>query len=298
MHSGRVFTNLLPEQSEIILPVRGEKILKTSEEQDIEQDINQKADQLRKLIEQIKKDENYKGIIQSKEQKPAPQNEPYVKELAATVGAVPPVAKVKDISANSQPAATSANVEPEVKEVKEAGDILESLRAENSFLNKQIEQMRADIEKSRQQGIDENQKLTELERLQKEKAQVTGEVQTLQSTISDIKEKIQQKQLITTPTYAKIQPLTDRANIISGVVKNVNTNTALEGIVLIIKNQSGETVRALKTNSLGQFSISTPLSNGKYTIEIDSSNKTGLTFDIISVELKGVVLPPMEFLGR
>ena len=68
--------------------------------------------------------------------------------------------------------------------------------------------------------------------------------------------------------------------------------------MVVIKNGRGETVRAIKSNALGQFVLLTPLSNGMYNIEIDQFRKSGYSFDIISVEAKGEIIPPIEFTGR
>ncbi|MBP7927872.1 hypothetical protein KAZ57_01860, partial [Patescibacteria group bacterium] len=68
--------------------------------------------------------------------------------------------------------------------------------------------------------------------------------------------------------------------------------------VMLIKNSSGEPVRALKTNSLGQFAIGSPLGTGLYSVEADPSNVPGQTFDIITVEVKGEVIPPIEISGK
>ena len=57
MHTGRVFTNLLPKQGEIILPIRGERVIDTSEEKEIQEDINEKAEELKSLLNKIKQDE-------------------------------------------------------------------------------------------------------------------------------------------------------------------------------------------------------------------------------------------------
>ncbi len=88
-----------------------------------------------------------------------------------------------------------------------------------------------------------------------------------------------------------------KPNIIHGVVKDAS-GMGIEDIILIIKNESNDPVRALKTNKIGAFSISTPLSNGYYIIETDKSKKTSLSFDIIKVEAVGQVLPPIEIVGR
>ncbi len=66
-HSGRVFTNLQPSQGQIILPIRGERVLKTSEQLDVEESIEDKSEQLKKLIDQIKNDEQYRGVLVEKQ---------------------------------------------------------------------------------------------------------------------------------------------------------------------------------------------------------------------------------------
>ena len=63
------------------------------------------------------------------------------------------------------------------------------------------------------------------------------------------------------------------------------------------KNKKGETVRAFKTNTLGEFKLSTPLANGTYTLEV-ATNVSGVTFDIISIEAKGEPFPSIEIIGN
>lgn len=98
-------------------------------------------------------------------------------------------------------------------------------------------------------------------------------------------------------SFKQIPPMSNYPNIISGIIKDPKGGT-LENIVVVIKNEKGEPVRALKTNKLGKFTISTPLSNGKYQIEIDKTNQTNLSFDIIPFRTEGKVLPSLEIIGR
>lgn len=88
--------------------------------------------------------------------------------------------------------------------------------------------------------------------------------------------------------------ITDVANVINGVVADSEGNVLPEAIV-VVKDRDGTPVRALKTNSLGQFAISTPLPNGAYSIETE---KEGFKFDIIYQEVKGAVLPPLEIRAK
>jgi|GEM_PF-2426122 len=96
-----------------------------------------------------------------------------------------------------------------------------------------------------------------------------------------------------TGSELKLQ-LTNSPNIINGIVKD-NNDKFIEGSVVIIKDKSDSPVRALKTNELGQFIISTPVTNGDYVIEII---KKGYKFDIISVTIDGSIMVPMLIKGK
>jgi len=91
--------------------------------------------------------------------------------------------------------------------------------------------------------------------------------------------------------------LTDTPNVLTGVVRDAEGKN-LGDTLLIVKNSRGDTIRALKTNSLGQFVVSTPLQNGAYTVEVSPVNKTNLTFAIIPIEVKGEVIPTLDMIGK
>ena len=61
-----------------------------------------------------------------------------------------------------------------------------------------------------------------------------------------------------------------------------------------IKDANGRPVRALKSNKAGHFIIVTPLANGKYEI---STEKDGFTFEPISFETKGEIIPAIAIRG-
>jgi hypothetical protein len=85
-----------------------------------------------------------------------------------------------------------------------------------------------------------------------------------------------------------------RPNIIVGMVISPE-NEIIENAILEIRNSQGIPVRALKTNQLGQFVIVTPLENGTYDIETE---KEGYSFDIIKIEVKGNLIPPIEIRAK
>lgn len=88
---------------------------------------------------------------------------------------------------------------------------------------------------------------------------------------------------------AQIIPLTDKANVISGVVADID-EIPVEGVIVIIRDTNGIPVRALKTNKLGQFLSATPLSPGNYSLEVEG--EVG-QFDPVSIILTDKVIEPL-----
>lgn len=82
----------------------------------------------------------------------------------------------------------------------------------------------------------------------------------------------------------------DTPNVIVGMITD-KSGKLLEGAIVEIQDEQGNPSRVLKTNPLGQFKTSTPLTSGKYLIVIE---KEGLIFDRINVVLEGKVLQPLR----
>ncbi len=87
----------------------------------------------------------------------------------------------------------------------------------------------------------------------------------------------------------KIPILTRKSNAISGLVID-KKGKFIEGAVVLIKNIAGQNLRALKTNALGQFVVTTPLPSRKYYIEV---SKPGHSFDIVELTLTEGIVPPV-----
>lgn len=68
------------------------------------------------------------------------------------------------------------------------------------------------------------------------------------------------------------------------------TSQILDGVMVEIKNQD-LTLRATKSNRLGQFMFARPLENGTYQI---SAEKEGYTFDSYSFDLTGDIVKPLK----
>ena len=82
-------------------------------------------------------------------------------------------------------------------------------------------------------------------------------------------------------------------NIVVGQVIDMDRKI-IEGAILEIKDSNGRPVRALKSNKAGHFIIVTPLQNGKYEI---STEKDGFTFEPVSFETKGEIIPAIAIRG-
>lgn len=79
-------------------------------------------------------------------------------------------------------------------------------------------------------------------------------------------------------------------NVIVGLVRD-SRGLLLTDVVIVVKDEEGEPVRALKSNKVGQFAISTALPNGHYAIDFE---KDGVQFDTIAVNLEGQIFRPIE----
>ena len=97
------------------------------------------------------------------------------------------------------------------------------------------------------------------------------------------------------PAIGKMAPqLTTVPNVVSGIIKN-GVGMLLTDVVIVVKDATDNPVRALKSNKIGQFAISTPLPNGVYTMELE---REGSEFDVVQIKLEGKVMPPIEIRGR
>jgi hypothetical protein len=124
-------------------------------------------------------------------------------------------------------------------------------------------------------------------------------VNTNSPTISELEvSKLEEKTITTNEAEfstdaAPPQP----AIVVNTVVGQVmdEDRKIIEGAILEIKDSNGRPVRALKSNKAGHFIIVTPLTNGKYEMSIE---KEGFTFEPISFETKGEIIPPIAVKGK
>lgn len=147
----------------------------------------------------------------------------------------------------------------------------------------------------------------QLEQTEKEKESLMRAMLNLQKAISqkpkgvipkEVLEKSQAVKIIS-PSVAKelgLPKLTDVPNIITGVVQKPGGGF-LANILVEVKDEKDNSVRAFKTNKLGQFVSATPLENGTYNIEFEDPRHEFI-FDIIEVKFDGSVLPPLAIYAK
>ncbi len=145
-------------------------------------------------------------------------------------------------------------------------------------------QLMAERDKMSQELISLRQKLTQAPTATEKPTEYTKAAEELQTTVKMV-----------TPNMAKqmgIPRLTSQPNVITGIIKD-SRGALLPNFIVTVKDKDGVPVRALKTNKLGQFAASTPLSDGTYIIEVEDL-KNVFKFNRIEVVLSGAVLPALE----
>lgn len=217
-------------------------------------------------------------------------------------------------TADYQPITSQPKTEDQKENPALAGQGNE-LEEEASTITKQLEE--AKIQEASKLGSsaykEAHIKVLELERLLQD---VQSQKQTLENQIIELRKKLEtQKQNVFTPSIAQPKPETqnvrkipkelgksvglplmpDFPNLIAGIVKDPRDNP-LPNILVEVKDESGNPVRAFKTNVLGQFVSATPLANGIYTVSFEDP-KNENKFDVVEVKVKGEILMPLEVIS-
>jgi hypothetical protein len=82
-------------------------------------------------------------------------------------------------------------------------------------------------------------------------------------------------------------------NLVVGMVTD-KQGKIVEGAIVEVQDEVGNPSRVLKTNALGQFKSSAPLANGRYLI---ITEKEGLNFDRVNVDLSGQIIQPIKIIS-
>lgn len=94
-------------------------------------------------------------------------------------------------------------------------------------------------------------------------------------------------------TFNKALPFPSKPTTPNKLVGMVLTpkNELIEGAIVEIRKPEGQVARAVRTNALGQFYVTTPLENGEYVVVVE---KAGQHFEQLSIRLKGKIVDPIE----
>lgn len=265
MHVGRRFINLSQASGKIILPVRGERTLKTSEETRFEEDTQLKAKQLDALLAQIKQEENTQTKLQASAMIDKEKNDLLKKEVDETER------KKQD------------ELKLEEEKIRKEREELERAKRIEEEHQEQLKREEEDRHRAMQQTI------------------VAPEVKVplMQTTFIKPEPLSETPIPLTSPQKAENETAPTLPNVVFAVVKSPAPQlNGVGGVVAVIKNERNEVVRAVKTNGEGRFGISTPLSNGRYMIQVDKEGTSGFVFDAVGFEAKGEVIPTIQIIGR
>jgi myosin heavy subunit len=182
-------------------------------------------------------------------------------------------------------------IHKEESELERLNNVVGMLTAQNKekeeLIHQQeqkVETLQRDKEKISRFANDLVKKLAQVENLQRVEHTIT----VAQKEPSG--PEYQPKTIRAIPKAKDSPPLTSKPNAISGVVIDAQ-GQPLENTLVIIRDQDQKPQRALRTNKVGEFIVSSPLASGTYRIE---TQKEGFNFDIMEIELAGKVLQPIE----
>jgi len=193
----------------------------------------------------------------------------------------------------------------ESKNVKQAEDKLSELQKQSRILQHQLESVQKTLSTLKEQTkngqnvekesfIQQQQIL--LDQLVANKQDYENKIEMIMQQLKKRVQATPQKQARTAVSKGKESGSTPftatQPNTIYGTVR-ARDGHLVENAVIIIKNTDGEPIRALKTNTLGQFKTNTPMPNNTYRIEV---TREGLTFNPVEVVLQGGVIGEIEII--
>lgn len=240
-------------------------------------------------------------------------NEAQYKELLAQVQSqLTKVAAEKDqaVSELSMLRSDSQTTESALKQSETARNELENKLKE---LEEKLKEAQTLSEAIEQAGVlappvlpSESQQEPAHPAIAKTPAEVARELQTAPVVLPKPKELTRTRDLKTIDQMAQALPdklskltqslpqITNTPNAVSGYVFDEAAKPIMD-VIVVVRKEHGPTVRALKTNRVGQFSIVSPLLDGKYELSFE---KDGYAFTELKLEANGQVIPPLRVLGK
>lgn len=215
----------------------------------------------------------------------------YTSSLQPAVPAIQPILTIRPADTLPADLPTKEELGKTVELAKEAQNLqMKIIQTERS-----LNQIRLESQKPSLIPIDYSEQvnkiLADLQSLVVQASQIRQQLEPIgEPPLSKTKVKVV---IPTRPQTAQVD-LTTFPNVVNGIIKDAQDNY-LEGVVVVIYDKEGLPVRALKTNKLGQFTSSTPLPNGIYTVELEKDN---FIFDVLEVELVSQVMPPLAIAAK
>jgi hypothetical protein len=226
--------------------------------------------------------------------------------------------------ANKAPQGATTNM-PQMPQVQkenvkpsQATESTEDLQKAAALLEKELKQVKE--QEATQPKIDSQEYLNAHQKvleLQKSQNDLLFQKQQLEEKFIQLQKQMEaQKQNVYSPTLAQFEPEQTKfvrsipqgmtksiglptapefPNIISGIVKDPRGNP-LSNILVEVKDEQSNAVRAFKTNALGQFASATPLNNGNYTIEFEDQ-KGQNRFDTVGFKASNEIILPIEVIS-
>ncbi len=299
---GRKLKNLPRIQGEIVMPVKGKRvIMPQGEEPDDIEGFKIKEDRTEELATPL-----HKG-----EEQPS---QPEVKTEKA-VDTLPYAPEEKEVEEDKEPITERIVSEKTKKTAQGLQEKINQLTRQISILGKRLKQAQtggkdsqmADLYQKQIKQLEEEKdslfkkggkKIPQKEDEEKEKEkEKEKQEQEIARSISLKKKKKPSKK----PAKAKKEEkaveyrgLGAEPNIIHGVVRD-KQGSVVSNAVIIVEDEEGNPVRALKTDPLGHFAITTKLPNGKYKIK---TSRDDLKFGIMETQLKGETPPPLKIIAK
>ncbi|MBI2031604.1 MAG: PrgI family protein [Candidatus Levybacteria bacterium] len=256
-----------------------------------------------------KYDERELSFFQSLSAHSFPQQAPTVQQQPKIITAIPVKRGLHEEKQNIPPMKTQMDqsVQESKPEEKKQSSPSEVLALKKKLQEAKLQEV---VERGTAKYESAHKKVLELEKL-------LNEIQTrklaLENQLQELQKKLDmQNQNIMVPGVVKPKPesqtvkkiplaMTKGAgipitpefpNLVSGVIKDPRGNP-LPNILVEIKDNRGNPVRAFKTNIVGQFASATPLVNGVYALSFDDPK--GLNkFDQVEINVTGEIMLPLE----
>lgn len=191
--------------------------------------------------------------------------------------------------------------QPVVEKPEDAAEVEQELEEQTRVLKEELAKEKEEVQKEEAgEGNDktvqeENERIAKLEQLLNE---TISQKNALEQQLLSLQKQLEVPRTATTPKppkdtikSTKLPIIEQNPNLISGIIKDSRGNV-LPNILVEIRDQEQNPVRAFKTNQLGQFASATPLLNGTYTLIFEDPSEKH-KFESLEIIANGEFIPPL-----